>query len=76
MKYIAPQFELEEFREIQDSIYEIYGNFKKYYDEYELLGQGASAIVKRCICKTTNQEFAVKIVNTRGDEELELLVIE
>lgn len=68
------QKEQEEMREIEASVFEIHGNFKELYDEFEILGQGASAIVRRCICKKTNQEYAVKIVNTCGDEELEYMV--
>ena len=62
-------------KDLGDEIYELYGNFKNFYDEHENLGQGVSAIVKRCMSKATRKEFAVKIVNTKGDEELELLVL-
>ncbi|XP_077999444.1 calcium/calmodulin-dependent protein kinase type II subunit delta-like isoform X6 [Glandiceps talaboti] len=40
----------------------------KFSDEYDLkeeLGKGAFSIVKRCVRKSTGQEFAAKIINTK-----------
>ena len=40
----------------------------RFSDEYELkeeLGKGAFSIVKRCIQKSTQLEFAAKIINTK-----------
>ena len=64
----------DKINNLGNEIYEIFGNFKNFYQECEKLGQGVSAIVKRCISKATKEEFAVKIVNSNGDEELEMLV--
>lgn len=66
--------EAPKIKDLGGEIYEIFGNFKELYEECEELGQGVSAVVKRCVCLSTKEEFAVKIVNTGGDEELELLV--
>mmetsp|Transcript_73386 Transcript_73386/g.85261 ORF Transcript_73386/g.85261 Transcript_73386/m.85261 type:complete len:382 (-) Transcript_73386:236-1381(-) len=65
---------LDQIKDLGDDVYEIYGNFKDLYEEFEELGQGYSAIVKRFVCKKTNDEFAVKVVSTGGDEELEQLL--
>ena len=61
--------------DVEDGIYDIYGNFKQFYVEKETLGQGMSAVVKRCICVETGKSYAVKIADTKGDEELEFLVL-
>lgn len=50
-------------------IYFIQGNFSAYYEELEILGEGASGTVKRCIKNGTSEVFAVKIVRYRGDTE-------
>ncbi|CAF1246797.1 unnamed protein product [Didymodactylos carnosus] len=39
--------------------------FTDEYDMKEELGKGAFSIVRRCIQKSTNQEFAAKIINTK-----------
>jgi len=43
--------------------------FSSRYTEYETLGEGTSAVVKRCTSKLTGKEFAVKIIRT---DDLEL----
>lgn len=60
--------------EIEDGIFRIYGTFEKYYDLYEILGEGTSGTVKRAISKRDGKEYAVKITNYRGDEETVVLV--
>ncbi|KAI6206649.1 CAMK/CAMK2 protein kinase [Aphelenchoides besseyi] len=40
----------------------------KFSDNYEVkeeLGKGAFSVVRRCVQKSTNMEFAAKIINTR-----------
>eukprot|EP00331_Platyophrya_macrostoma_P031731 CAMPEP_0176458890 /NCGR_PEP_ID=MMETSP0127-20121128/32895_1 /TAXON_ID=938130 /ORGANISM="Platyophrya macrostoma, Strain WH" /LENGTH=400 /DNA_ID=CAMNT_0017849611 /DNA_START=236 /DNA_END=1435 /DNA_ORIENTATION=- len=58
----------------RNDIFLISGNFKDFYDEKETLGQGVSAVVKRCLNRITKEEFAVKVVNYNKDDELELLL--
>ncbi len=40
-----------------------------HYELGEVLGQGSSAVVKRCTHKLTQKEHAVKVVRT-SDEEI------
>ncbi|XP_070545091.1 calcium/calmodulin-dependent protein kinase type II delta chain-like isoform X16 [Ptychodera flava] len=40
-------------------------NFSDEYELKEELGKGAFSIVKRCVRKSTGQEFAAKIINTK-----------
>lgn len=40
-------------------------DFPRHYNVYEVLGKGAFGTVMRCVKKSTNQEFAVKIINKR-----------
>ncbi|XP_052267361.1 calcium/calmodulin-dependent protein kinase type II delta chain-like isoform X20 [Dreissena polymorpha] len=39
--------------------------FSDIYDLKEELGKGAFSIVRRCVLKSTGQEFAAKIINTK-----------
>ncbi len=44
----------------------------KFYAKYipqEILGTGASSTVRRCICKETKEEFAVKILDLNSGVE-------
>ena len=68
--------ELKEELQIEDhpDIHFIQGNFDAYYEEQEILGEGASGTVKKCIKKGTDEQYAVKIVRYRGDTEILLLV--
>lgn len=58
----------------REAIHFIYGNFNEYYDEEQTVGQGCSGIVKKCVHKPSGLPFAVKIIQTMGDEERLLLV--
>ena len=68
--------ELKKELEIEgnQSIYFIQGNFHAYFQEQEILGEGASGTVKRCIRNGTDEVYAVKIMRYRGDTELLSLV--
>ncbi|TMS04744.1 Calcium/calmodulin-dependent protein kinase type II delta chain, partial [Larimichthys crocea] len=39
--------------------------FTDEYQLYEELGKGAFSIVRRCVKKSTGQEYAAKIINTK-----------
>lgn len=60
----------------EEHVHYISNSFKDYFEECEVLGEGASGTVKRCIKLSDGQEYAVKIVNYRGDDELKVLVNE
>ena len=51
------------------------GQFSVYYREEEILGEGTSGVVKKCMDVKTGEFFAVKIVQYRGDNEILMLVI-
>lgn len=76
---LDPQKEIADLKEelqIKDNpdIHVIQDGFGTYYKECEILGQGTSGIVKKCIKKGTNESYAVKIVNYKNDTELLVLV--
>ncbi|XP_038060427.1 calcium/calmodulin-dependent protein kinase type II delta chain-like isoform X4 [Patiria miniata] len=51
----------------------------RFSDEYDLkdeLGKGAFSVVKRCLRKKTNQEFAAKIINTKKLSQRDLQKLE
>ena len=73
-KYKKNRFDIDDPAYGRDDIFLLEGNWKDYYEEKETLGQGVSAVVKRCIKRSTTEEYAVKIVNYKRDDELELLV--
>lgn len=56
-------------------IFFIQNTFHEIYEELETLGEGTSGVVKRCVRIATQEEFAVKIVNFKGDDEIKTLVI-
>ena len=68
--------ELKEELQIDENqnIYFIPGDFFVYYEEGDIIGEGTSGTVKKCIKVSTNELFAVKIVRYRGDTELLHLV--
>ena len=68
------EFDVDDPAYNRDDIFLINGNFKEFYEERETLGQGVSAVVKRCIRRSNKVEYAVKVVNYKQDEELELMV--
>uniref|UniRef100_A0A8C9YLB0 calcium/calmodulin-dependent protein kinase n=1 Tax=Sander lucioperca TaxID=283035 RepID=A0A8C9YLB0_SANLU len=45
--------------------------FTDEYQLYEELGKGAFSIVRRCVKKSTGQEYAAKIINTKNHQKLE-----
>ena len=38
------------------------------YETKEVLGKGLSSVVRRCVCRQTGEEFAVKIIDLAGDD--------
>ena len=76
---VDPQKEIADLKEelqIKDNpdIHVIQDGFSMYYKECEILGQGTSGIVKKCIKQGTDESYAVKIVNYKNDTELLVLV--
>lgn len=55
-------------------IHFIQGQFDRYYEELEILGEGTTATVKKCLRKSTNEPFAVKILHYNDDTEMLVLV--
>jgi len=55
-------------------IHFIKGNFKDFYEEMEILVEGTTATVKKCMKKGTDKKYAVKIIHYRGDTEMLVLV--
>jgi hypothetical protein len=53
----------------------IQGDFGQFYIEDDILGEGTTATVKKCIKRSTNDTYAVKIVHYRDDVEILTLVI-
>jgi serine/threonine protein kinase len=52
----------------ENGIHSTMNNTTRFSDNYEVkeeLGKGAFSVVRRCIQKATNMEFAAKIINTR-----------
>ena len=56
------------------TIHFIKGTFKGHYEEGDILGEGTTGTVKKCTKIGTNDSFAVKIVNYKGDTEMLVLV--
>ncbi|CAD8098248.1 unnamed protein product [Paramecium sonneborni] len=57
----------------------ICADIKKFEEEYEMmeiLGEGCLGLVKRIVNKKTQEEFAVKIVQTQDDEIIRNMIIE
>jgi len=65
----------EQASEEDAHIFYIENNFHQFYYEREILGEGTSGIVKKCVKVSTEEEFAVKITNFRGDDEIKTLVL-
>jgi calcium-dependent protein kinase len=51
-------------------IHYLFGNFKDFYEEGKLLGQGTSSVVKKAVCKRTGNQFAIKTTKTRDAERI------
>jgi len=56
------------------NIHFIRGNFYAYYVEGEILGEGTTGTVKKCIRMSDNVPVAVKVVHYRDDLEVLTLV--
>ena len=57
------------------NIHFIRGNFYAYHIEGEILGEGTTGTVKKCIRMSDNTAVAVKVVHYRDDLEVLTLVI-
>lgn len=57
------------------SLFLIFDNFKEFFTELQTIGQGSSAMVKKCREKSTGIEYAVKITDFMGEDERLLQVI-
>ena len=44
------------------------GTFWQRYEKKQKLGEGTSAIVRKCVERSTGKAFAVKVVRTRDEE--------
>lgn len=63
---IKDQFAIDE----KSNIIFFKGDFSTYYQEDDILGEGTSGVVKKCFKVGTNEPFAVKIVQYKGDSEI------
>lgn len=52
----------------EEGIENLTESFWHFYEKKNKLGEGTSAVVRRCIEKRTGKAFAVKIVRTRDEE--------
>lgn len=59
----------------EENIHYITTCFTDFFEEFEILGEGTSGTVKRCRSHSDNKDYAVKIVNYRGDDEMKTLVL-
>lgn len=69
---------LDELNDLCDDnphIHKLFGPITDYFEILEKLGEGTSALVKKCIRISDKQTLALKIVNFRGDQELLIQVI-
>ena len=65
----------EELRIHENSnIHIINGNFGLHYQMGQILGEGTSGTVKKCIRNDNGASYAVKIVNYKNDMEMLVLV--
>lgn len=82
---IYPVFLVDKRREIEElkeelqvsgdpNIHFIQGDFGSYYAEEEILGEGTSGVVKKCLKIGTSEYYAVKAVNSKNDDEILRLV--
>lgn len=68
--------DLKEELKVNDdpNIHIINGNFGLYYQMGQILGEGTSGTVKKCVRNDTGASYAVKIVNYKNDMEMLVLV--
>lgn len=51
---------------------ELANEFEKNYKELEILGEGCSSVVKKCLHLKTKETRAVKIIRSDDDEYIEI----
>ena len=66
--------EEEKDYEVEPGIFHIYGSFSQYYQVLKVIGEGAHGIVRLCKKRSDGKEYAVKIINFKGDDEMKVLV--
>lgn len=60
--------------ENDSDVHFIQGDFYNYYTEQDIIGEGTTGTVKRCMKNGTNDIYAVKIVHYRDDTEMLVMV--
>lgn len=62
-------YKMDDIDDCEDSdIQKISESFWHFFEKKNKLGEGTSAIVRKCIDKSTGKVYAVKIVRTRDEE--------
>lgn len=69
----SPFFLIKSPEQVIQNVHYISGDFWKLFEKKQKLGEGTSAVVRKCVEVSTKKEYAVKIVRTR-DEEIVSLV--
>jgi hypothetical protein len=65
------QFQIEHDTVNDPDIHFIQGDFFNYYEEKEIIGEGTTGTVKKCVKKSEPENvYAVKIVHYRDDAEM------
>ena len=67
--------EKKRIEEAKENVFYIEGNFKDFYLEGDILGEGCVGVVRRVQRVSDNMVFASKMVRTKGEEEVVANVI-